>query len=72
MTLLDIPNGKHARLVSTDEQLRAKLKQYGLHVGDLVRIVRRAPLGGPLIIEVNGREIALGREVAKGIFVEVA
>jgi ferrous iron transport protein A len=47
------------------------LKQYGLHIGDQVRVIRQAPLGGPLVVEVNGREIALGRAVAKKIFVEV-
>jgi Fe2+ transport system protein FeoA len=50
--------------------LRLKLMQYGLHEADCVRVVRVAPLGGPLLIQVNGREIALGRTVAEKIFVE--
>jgi ferrous iron transport protein A len=71
MTLLNVPNGQSARLISVDDKLRRKLQQYGLHLGDWVRVVRSAPLGGPLLIEVNGREIALGRAVAEKIFVEV-
>lgn len=71
MTLLNLPNNQSAQLVSVDERLHLKLKQYGLHIGDRVRVVRCAPLGGPLMIEVNGREIALGRAVAEKIFVEV-
>ena len=71
ITLLNVPNGKRARLVSVGERLRSKLMQYGLHVGDFVRVLRSAPLGGPLLVEVNGREIALGRTVAENIFVEV-
>jgi ferrous iron transport protein A len=68
---LDVPNGQSARLVFAEKGLRLKLKQYGLHIGDQVRLVRSAPLGGPLVVEVNGREIALGRAVAEKILVEV-
>jgi ferrous iron transport protein A len=71
MTLLNVPNGKRARLISISERLRTKLMQYGLHSGDFIRVLRIAPLGGPLLVEVNGREIALGRAVAEKIFVEV-
>ena len=71
MTLLNVPIGKRARLVSFSGRLQVKLMQYGLHSGDFVRVLRSAPLGGPLLIEVNGREIALGRAVAEKILVEV-
>jgi ferrous iron transport protein A len=70
MRLLDLPLNVQARLLSFDE-VRAKLNQYGLYVGDVVRVVRIAPLGGPLLVEVNGRELALGRAVAEKIFVEL-
>jgi len=68
--LLKVPVGEAARLESVDDSLRAKLMQYGLHIGDSLRVLRVAPLGGPLLVEVNGREIALGRAVAEKIFVE--
>lgn len=71
ITLLNVPNGRRARLISISERLNSKLTQYGLYVGDFVRVLRIAPLGGPLLVEVNGREIALGRAVAEKIFVEV-
>ena len=71
ITLLNVPHGRRARLVSFGERLRSKLMQYGLHIGDFVRVLRSAPLGGPLLVEVNGREIALGRLIAEKIFVEV-
>lgn len=70
MTLLEIPIGGQARLIKIGEGLRSKLRQYGLHVGDCIRVVRAAPLGGPLLVEINGREIALGRGVAEKILVE--
>ncbi len=70
MRLLELPLNVQARLLSFDE-VRAKLNQYGLYVGDVVRVVRVAPLGGPLLVEVNGREIALGRTLAEKILVEL-
>ena len=70
MRLLDLPLNVQARLLSFDE-VRAKLNQYGLYVGDVVRVLRIAPLGGPLLVEVSGRELALGRAVAEKIFVEL-
>ena len=69
-TLLEIPVGSRARLVHIDNSLHKKLLQYGLHAGDGLRVLRVAPLGGPILVEVNGREIALGRTVAKKILVE--
>jgi len=71
VSLLNVPNGRRARLVSVGGRLRSRLMQYGLHIGDLVRVLRSAPLGGPLLVEVNGREIALGRAVAEKILVEI-
>jgi len=71
MTLLEIPIGGKARLIKTSEGLRSKLRQYGLHIGDCIQVLRAAPLGGPLLVEVNGREVALGREVAAKMLVEL-
>ena len=71
--LLDIPVDTQAIFSSLENvtSLRARLNQYGLYQGDLMRVVRIAPLGGPILIEVNGREIALGREIAEKILVEL-
>lgn len=70
--LLHSPDGKKLIITSIDggRNLNIKLRQYGLFVGDQVRVLRLAPLGGPVLIEVNGREIALGRGIAARITVE--
>jgi ferrous iron transport protein A len=69
-SLLNVPSGGQARLVSVSDRLLRKLRQYGLHLGDTLRVLRSAPLGGPLLVEVNGRELALGHAVAEHLFVE--
>lgn len=68
--LLEIPLNAAFRIMQIQEKTRKKLLQYGLHVGDVVRVVRIAPLGGPLLVDINSREIAIGRDIAKKIIVE--
>ncbi|MBE3067791.1 MAG: FeoA domain-containing protein [Chloroflexi bacterium] len=56
--------------IDGEKNLNVKLRQYGLFIGDQVRVLRLARLGGPVLIEANGREIALGRGIAGKISVE--
>lgn len=73
LNLLQAPIGARLRIHSLEggRGLDRKLRQYGLFAGDEARLLRRAPFGGPLLIEVNGREIALGRGVAASVLVEL-
>jgi ferrous iron transport protein A len=72
MRLLDVPQNQWVTVTAVDGGARmlSRLTQHGLFSGDRIRILRSAPLDGPLLIEVNGREIALGRAVAEKIHVE--
>jgi ferrous iron transport protein A len=71
-TLLQFSTGDSVRVIDFDggSNLRSKLLQYGIYPGDSLRLLRKAPLGGPLLVECNQREIALGRGVASKIIVE--
>ena len=71
-TLLSSPVETDLKITAIDgeKNLNVKLRQYGLFIGDQVRVLRLAPLGGPVLIEANGREIALGRGIAAKITVE--
>ena len=72
MHLLDIEQNIWVKVTGLEggRNLADKLNQYGFFIGDRVRVLRRAPMGGPLLIEVDGREMALGRGVAAKIKVE--
>ena len=72
-TLLQISPGLTVRVIDFEggKNLRSKLRQYGIHPGDCLRLLRKAPLGGPLLVACNEREIALGRGVADKIIVEL-
>jgi ferrous iron transport protein A len=71
-TLSDIEEGKKARvlLILGGMGVRQHLSTIGIHVGDTVLVKRHAVWGGPILIEVHGSELALGKGVASKIQVE--
>jgi ferrous iron transport protein A len=73
MTLIQVKTGQTVKIkhFKGGANLEHKLRQLGLVPGDNARVLRHAPLGGPILIEVGGRSIALGRGVASRVVVEV-
>mgnify|MGYP005842372747 CR=1 FL=1 len=72
MDLLSVKKGQWVRvkMIRGGVGVSSKLQSLGILPGDTLRIVREAPFGGPVLVEVSGREIALGRGVAQKIEVE--
>lgn len=72
MQLLNAHDGQWVRVTGFlgGARLEKKLGQLGLLPGDCVHILRHAPFGGPIMIDVEGRAIALGRGIAAKIEVE--
>ena len=72
MVLLNAVSGMTVKIIgfTTGHELEGKLRQLGILPGDVARVVRHAPLGGPFLIEISGREIALGQAIASKINVE--
>lgn len=56
---------------SGGEKLLDRMLQHGIYPGDKVILKRTAPMRGPFLIEIDGREIILGRMIANKILVEV-
>ena len=50
--------------------IRRRLGQMGIHAGDIITMLRFGAFGGPILIEVHGFQVALGRQVASRITVE--
>jgi ferrous iron transport protein A len=73
MFLIEAQIGASIRIESFDTGagLAAKLRQLGLVPGDIAKVIRHAPFKGPILIEIHGREIALGRRIAAKIQVKV-
>jgi ferrous iron transport protein A len=73
MRLIDVDLGQQVKVTGFrgGQAVSRKLRQLGLLPGDSARVMRHAPFGGPVMIEVNGRTLALGRGIAAKITVEV-
>ncbi len=72
MNLLKVKNGKWVRVVGVAGGIgmERRLAQLGFLPGNKLRIIRSAPFRGPLLLDVEGREIVLGRGVAAKVVVE--
>lgn len=67
--------GDHAKLrillITGGWEVRRSFNQLGIQPGDRVRVLRRAPFGGPLVIDNRGTQVAVGKQLAEKIRVEV-
>ena len=52
-------------------ETRRSFNQIGIHAGDRIRVVCRAPFGGPLVIDNRGTQVAVSKQLAEKIKVEV-
>ncbi len=71
-TLLNITDGKKVKIIKIigGRGIRQHLQCLGIHIGDIVTLKKSSFLGGPILLEVNGCQVALGKGVASKIEVE--
>ena len=73
ITFLDrIEENRKARVIDVQGGwgIQGRLGHMGIHPADRITVLRRAAMGGPILIEVHGFQVALGRGVATRILVE--
>jgi len=58
-------------LITGGWDVRRSFNQMGIQPGDRVRVLRRAPFGGPLVIDNRGTRVAVSKQLAEKIRVEV-
>jgi len=61
-----------ARVSDSDPEMLRYLAEHGIRPGARLRVVGVEPFGGPLVVEMGGREHALGEELAQKMRVEPA
>lgn len=72
MTLASLQPGDIARIVSIDPRDESvyRMAEMGLVEGQLIRVLRKAPLGDPLSISIMNYELCLRKKEARSITVE--
>ena len=73
MTLDTVGIRRQARVIMIDggQRVRSHLNNLGIHIGDWLTVVQRAPFRGPVLVEVNGTRVALGRGIASKVQVDM-
>ncbi len=71
-TLDQLYESKGAKVIDVQggQGIRQRLSQMGIHPGDTITILRCGALRGPILIEVHGSQVALGRGIASRIIME--
>jgi ferrous iron transport protein A len=72
MTLADLEKGKSRKVVSVrgEDVVTRRLMEMGVIPGVSVRMVKSAPFGDPLEINVRGYSLALRRNEAESVLLE--
>lgn len=72
MNLLVAPKNKIYRIVAYNggRRVEFKLRQLGLSPGRKIKVIRYAPMGGPIMLDVEGRTVAIGRGIAARVEIE--
>jgi ferrous iron transport protein A len=73
MTLDTVGVQRQARVIMIEggQRVHSYLNTLGIHIGDWLTVVQRAPFRGPVLIEIHGTRVALGRGIAKKIQVDM-
>lgn len=73
MKLTDLQPEQKARILRLEGGygFQRNLRLRGIREGKTVEVITRQPIGGPVVISVDEREIAIGRGMASRVIVEV-
>lgn len=71
ITLDKVKKGDAIKIISIpDDQVRAQAIRFGIAENEIVKIVQVVP-AGPIVLEKGKQEIAIGRNLAQKITIEI-
>ncbi|MBM6500022.1 MAG: FeoA family protein [Flavobacterium sp.] len=71
-TIDTLQKGQKAVILSFDDAIiPLKLIEMGCMEGNFVEVIQIAPLGDPIFLSVNDTKLAIRKEMASRIFVEI-
>lgn len=72
MTLRDLKPGEEGKVISIGEKgpLRRRIMEMGVTPGTTIKVIKVAPLGDPIEVNIRGYELSLRKEEAGQIEIE--
>ena len=70
--LTELKNGEHGRIevLEAGHDFRHKVRSLGIREGKVAIVKACHPFGGPFVVEIDRRQITLGRRMAAKVIVE--
>jgi len=56
-------------LLDNGPSFKRKLRTIGIREGKMLKVIAIHPFAGPLVLDIDGREITIGRGIARRIMV---
>lgn len=71
-SIRDLKDGKYGKIsfIRGEHKVLQRLLDMGLTPGTRIRVVKVAPMDGPVEVAVRGSKLALGQDIACNVFVE--
>ena len=71
VTQMKVGGSAYISRLDGGDEFKRKLRVLGIREGKMVLVITQHPLGGPIVLQVDGRKTTLGRRMARRILVEV-
>lgn len=69
--LSELNRGESGKIVKIKSSARVGIAGMGIRKGKMVKVSVEQPIGGPIVIEIDGNKSSLGRGLAESVIVEV-
>lgn len=69
--LSELNRGESGKIVKIKSSARVGIAGMGIRKGKMVKVSVEQPVGGPIVIEIDGNKSSLGRGLAESVIVEV-
>jgi DtxR family transcriptional regulator, Mn-dependent transcriptional regulator len=71
-SIRDLKDGKYGKIsfIRGEHKVLQRLLDMGLTPGTRIRVVKVAPMAGPVEVAVRGSKLAIGQDIASNVFVE--
>ncbi|MDY6864401.1 MAG: FeoA family protein [Halobacteriota archaeon] len=71
-SLIDMENGDSGKIkrITGGYGQQRHMRSLGVREGKEINIVAKQPIGGPIIVDIGGNRIAIGRGMANRVMVE--